>query len=216
MFKHLLTPAFLLLLRLSLWGQCPDRDNLWNRILFLRDSSEVSAGEQLTELNGYLVEMSGCIYRNDSTHILLMQRIGWLYAVQKDFSRAIEFTNHSINMAHAYAGNRNVNESILIKCYNNLVILYDSTGQEKRKAEAMDSCISLAVKLKTGYPYALKYINEKIQYSFDKGDYYNCLNYAAIGEDIIRETQVFPGRCFLLSYLEDQRPELSQTISGGR
>jgi len=196
MFKHLLIPAFLLLLGLSLWGQCPDRDRLWNRILYLRDSSEVSAGEQLTELNGYLGKMSGCIYRNDSTHILLMQRIGWLYAVQKDFSGAIEFTNRSIDMVHAYAGNRNVNESILIKCYNNLVILYDSTGQGKRKAEAMDSCISLAVKLKTGYPYALKYINEKIQYSFDKGDYYNCLNYAAIGEDIIRETQNFPEDVF--------------------
>jgi CHAT domain-containing protein len=60
----------------------------------------------------------------------------------------------------------------------------------------MDSCISLAVKLKTGYPYAMKYINEEIQYFFDRGDYYNCLNYTTIGEDIVRKSGDFPEDVF--------------------
>ena len=196
MSKRLRILVVSLVLKLSLSGQCPDRDNLWNRILYLRDSSTMGASEQLAELNGYLRKINNCPYRNDSTHVLLLQRTGWLYALQKDFAKAIGFTNDAIDMVHTHAGNPNINEAILIKCYNNLVILYDSTGQEKQKARVMDSCISSAVKLKTGYPYAMKYINEKIQYFFDRGDYYNCLNYTTIGEDIIRNSGYFPEDVF--------------------
>jgi CHAT domain-containing protein len=196
MFKQLLILTVYLLLKLSLCGQCPDRDMLWHRIIYLRDSSKVPTGEQLNELQGYLEKMNDCPYRNDSTHALLLSRIGWLTSLQKDFVKAIAFTNHSIDMIHAHAGMPDINEAQLIKCYNNLVILYDSTSQEKLKTKSMDSCISLVVKLKTGYPFAMRYINMELQYFFAKGDYYHCLNYATLGEDITRKSRYFPEDVF--------------------
>ena len=59
----------------SLQGQCPDRDILWKRIIYLRDSSKASK-EQLAELYGYLNKMNSCPYKNDSTHEALLRRIG--------------------------------------------------------------------------------------------------------------------------------------------
>ena len=97
---------------------------------------------RLRELNSYLKKVNGCHYQNDSTHAMLIARIGWLYSQQKDFSHAIDFTNQAVDMIHRHLSNPNINESHLIKYYNNLRIFYDSTSQEKRMIEAMDSCIS--------------------------------------------------------------------------
>ncbi len=77
-----------------------------------------------------------------------------------------------------------MNESLLIKCYNNLRILYDSVGQKTLRERAIDSCISIAMRLKTGYQIAYRPVNLKINKYFDEGDYYNCINYTRIGEFI--------------------------------
>ena len=78
-------------------------------------------------------------------------RIGWLYSLQKDFSLAIDFTNQAVDMIHRHLSNPNINESHLIKYYNNLRIFYDSTAQENRMIETRDSCIGVAVRLQTGF-----------------------------------------------------------------
>ena len=168
----------------SLSGQCPDRDFLWNRIVYLRDSSHVSSADQLRELNIFLKNISNCRYQNDSTHALLLARIGWLSSQENDFNSAIFFTNQSIDLIHKYAKERNMNESLLIKCYNNLRILYDSTGQKTLRERAIDSCISIAMRLKTGYLIAYRPVNLKIIKYFSEGDYFNCINYTRIGEYI--------------------------------
>jgi tetratricopeptide (TPR) repeat protein len=186
MMKPVLILTIFLSVAGSLAGQCPARDFLWNRIIYLRDSSEVPASAQLAELNGYLGQIDQCPYRHDSTHALLLLRVGWLYSLQKDFTKAVEFTNRSIDMIHAYTGSPGINVSHLIKCFNNLQGLYDSTGQNNLKMKAIDSCISIAVKWKTGYRYAVQHIITEIEYNFGRGDFYRCLNYATIGEDISR------------------------------
>ncbi|HZK65306.1 MAG TPA: CHAT domain-containing protein [Puia sp.] len=192
MLKHLLILAGCLMLKPAFCGQCPGRDYLWNRIVYLRDSSGIPAGVQLGELMLYGREMQDCPYRNDSTHALLLSRIGWLFSLQKDFARAIEFTLNAIDIIQRHTRKPEINESHLIKYYNNLEILYDSTGQEKLKTAAMDSCISLSVKWNAGYPFSIKYINWKIQYLFEKGDYSNCLNYISLGEDMAGKAGYLP------------------------
>ena len=136
-------------------AQCPDRAFLFHQIVWLRDSSAVSTDDQLRELGIYLKKVNGCPNQNDSTHAMLIARIGWLYSLQKDFSLAIDFTNQAVDMIHHYISNPNINESHLVKYYYNLTILYDSTAQEKRVIEAMDSCIRVAIRLQTGFNYAL-------------------------------------------------------------
>ena len=81
---------------LSLFGQCPDRDFLWHRIIFLRDSSGIPFDKQLIELLNYERQDDKCNYRNDSTHAFLLQRIGWLLTTKNDFANAILYTQKSI------------------------------------------------------------------------------------------------------------------------
>jgi CHAT domain-containing protein/Tfp pilus assembly protein PilF len=172
---------------LFLSGQCPDRAFLWNRIISLRDS-QVPAADQLRELKTDLAKIADCPYKNDSTHVLLLSRIGWLYSMQNDFKTAIAYTNRSIDMIHSHIGAQNIRESQLIRCYNNLRILYDSTNQQLLKKRAIDSCISLVVRLKTDYRYAFNYVNLKIENYFEEGDYFNCINYSNLGEFIAEKS----------------------------
>lgn len=176
----------------SLSGQCIRKDSLWHRIIYLRDSSEFTSSAQLQELSQYLDKINNCPYRYDSVHDLLLARIGWLYSKTGDYNTAINLTNQSIEIIHTHIGNANINEKHLIKYFNNLAILYDSTGQVKLKLQAMDSCIALAVKLNTGYEYAMQHLWNMVKYNFSKGDYYKSINYALIGEDISRRDKYHP------------------------
>ena len=187
MLKRIILKLWLLLLSISLSAQCPDRDFLWHRIIYLRDSTHVPDKEQLKELNGYLSNIRLCSYQNDSTHALLLLRTGWLYSKQKDFKKAIELTTSSIKMITDHPADPKINATHIIKCYYNLRLLYDSIGQGNLKLRAMDSCIYNAVKFKTGYDYAMQLINWEIQYYFEKGDYYRCINYTKLAEDITQK-----------------------------
>ena len=70
-------------------GQCPQRDSLWKRLIYLRDSAfHLSPTEKLKELLTYEARIKVCNYQNDSTHALLMQRIGGMYFYQADFFNA--------------------------------------------------------------------------------------------------------------------------------
>jgi CHAT domain-containing protein len=198
MIKGIIINILTLTLNIPLSGQCPDRDFLWHRIIYLRDSTHIPEREQLTELTDYLSKINTCPYRNDSTHALLLLRIGWLYSTQKDFKKAIEFTAFSIQMINRNIASPDINETLLIKCYNNLRLLYDSTAQNTLKIRAMDSCISYAVKFKTGYHYAIQLIDWEIKYYFEKGDYYKCINYIKLAEDITRKSNYKPEDIFYL------------------
>jgi CHAT domain-containing protein len=191
MIKRLIYITLCISFSKALFAQCPDRAFLFHQIVWLRDSSIVSADDQLRELSIYLKKINGCPYQNDSTHAMLIARIGWLYSLQKDFSLAIDFTIQAVDMIHHHLSNPNINESHLIKYYNNLRILYDSTAQEKRMIEARDSCIGVAIRLQTGFNYAMQHIAWKVRWLFEKGDYYNCMNVASMAENICLKTGYF-------------------------
>ena len=64
------------LFAMTVFGQCPDRELLSKRIIFLRDSSHISPDEQLKELLGHENRVQNCSYKDDSVHAFLLQRIG--------------------------------------------------------------------------------------------------------------------------------------------
>ena len=174
-----------LVFSLGLSGQCPDRDFLWRRIVYLRDSSNVPFSEQKDELLTYLEKMQVCPYRNDSTHALLLQRIGWLYSQQKDFVRAIQYTKESINLVSKNLGKPGVNYAHVIKSYFNLQILYDSCAQYGLKRQAVDSCVAISVKLHKGQEYALYLLLSQTASYLESGDYYRSIDAANIGDLLI-------------------------------
>jgi hypothetical protein len=77
MAKRKITLVWLLaLVATTVCGQCPDREQLFKRLIFLRDSSRISPGEQLKELLTYEGLTQNCNDKDDSVHALLFQRIG--------------------------------------------------------------------------------------------------------------------------------------------
>jgi CHAT domain-containing protein len=181
-------------------GQCPLAKTLWDRIVWLRDSSNTPKEDQLRELRGDLQVMRQCPGRFDSAYALLLARTGWLTSLTKDFNQAIELTRAAIAMIQDHRGRPEINEAHLIKSYYNLEILYDSAGQDKLRMQAMDSCISIAFRLQTGFEYAGQHVDWKIEYLFDQGDYYSCLNYASLGENLARRGLTTADSFFYVSW----------------
>src|SRR5262245_58503495 len=91
--KVFILSSSIILFAISVGAQCLDRDSLWKRLNFLRNSSNTSPSEQLKELLGY----EACPYGDDSTHALLLQRIGVVYSDQSDYVKALQYIRQSIN-----------------------------------------------------------------------------------------------------------------------
>ena len=92
--------------------------------------------------------MMGCPYRFDSTHALLLQRIGVLYSGMQDYFKAIEYIK--LSNAVIYSGLKfpDVNVTHLIRNYFILSLFYGAINRIPEKMNAIDSCISLSMNIK--------------------------------------------------------------------
>ena len=88
----------MLLFIASLSGQCPDKDILFKRVRFVKDSSDFSPQKKLAELLGYMKKMDSCPYRNDSTHVFLLRKIADIYFEQADFLKAAQYLREVIDI----------------------------------------------------------------------------------------------------------------------
>ena len=156
-------------------AQCPHQDSLWKRLIFLRDSNQVANTKKLKELLSYEKQMKNCTSRNDSTNVLLNQRIGMAYFKLSDYLTAVQYLKESIRIANI----KNTNARHNIWNYFYLSAAYDSLHNGFDKMKAVDSCISVAMKLNSASDIACLYsLYSKIEYYYDIGDYYNCQQYA--------------------------------------
>jgi len=156
-------------------AQCPHQDSLWKRLVFLRDSYQFSNTKKLKELLTYEKQMKNCTYRNDSSNVLLNQRIGMAYFKLSDYLKAVQYLRESIRIANSKSTNARHN----IWNYFYLSAAYDSLHNGLEKMKAIDSCISVAMKLNLASDIACLYsLYSKIEYYYDIGDYYNCQQYA--------------------------------------
>src|ERR1700733_1658013 len=121
MIRYLIISAFYFLNSAALSGQCPDRALLWERLIFLKDSSaSFTNEEQFRELSKYDLEMKACPDKFDSTYAFLLQRIGIVYLRQANYVRAIQYIRRSINIIEANAGKPSINIRYLAGCYYGL------------------------------------------------------------------------------------------------
>lgn len=171
-------------------GQCPDRNYLLERLIFITNDTSSNQSKkqllaQLSELLSYELKIRSCAYRSDSTHALLLQRIGVLYFKQGDFIQAIHFTRLSINMVAMNVLKPSTNTTYLIKNYYNLSFYYAQLNKQKENIEAIDSCINIANRLKIIDDYYLYALSEKLEHLFNIGEYNRCYQYAVMGETAI-------------------------------
>jgi CHAT domain-containing protein len=182
--------AYFLLLPFCLLAQCPARDSLWNRIIFLRDSS-ASSSIQLKKLLELEAKTKNCPYQNDSAQAFLLQRIGYAYYAQMDFLRAIEYTNRAVGIINSNRDKKFINPQRLVDCYYNLAVYFDSLKQVYRKNSAIDSCIATSVKTNYGYYYSLYLLKGRSEDILDNGDYQRGFNYASLGESLAKRSSLY-------------------------
>jgi tetratricopeptide (TPR) repeat protein len=165
---------------IGLQGQCPDRTQLRDRILYLR-ASTVDYRQQLNELLPVSALLEKCPQENDSVRILLMQRIGALKYLTGNFSEAVNWTLDAINLLHDVRTTYK-DTAFLLKVYNFLQVYYDSLKLVDNKMNAIDSCVHYALLTNA--------INDEILYNFwqlssytlERGDFERCIEYSSMGE----------------------------------
>ena len=175
---------------LTLVAQCPDRNSLWKRLLFLRDSAELAPApaKQLEELLKYEDAMANCVYRFDSTHSLLLQRLGVLYFSQGEYTEALQYTLQSITIStNKIAGKAGASPKVIIRSYSNLARIYGTLDRVPEKMDAIDSCVAIAVRTGSVEAYSLQALLHRVEYLFEIGDYRRGFVSANMGEAIIKK-----------------------------
>ncbi len=180
--------TYILISTTSLLGQCPNRDSLWQRLVFLRDASNLSPKEELAELLPISVKINSCPYRNDSTHAFLLRRIGANFYLQSDFARAVQYYLESIKIVSSKANSSRVNIRDLISSYYFLSVFYGSLDNVNEEMKALDSCIAYSIRLRMTSDIAcVAALYKKVEYFFDIGDYHRCINHAIMCEKFALE-----------------------------
>jgi hypothetical protein len=143
-------------------GQCPDRKLLWDRIIYLRTTNQLPVDEQIEELLKNKKKLDSCYVKYDSTHALLLQRLGALYFFKKDYNKAVLFTNESIKKI-PLANRRSVESGLLVKNYFNLSIYYDALDLDPYKKRAYDSCVFVSINDNTSFELSIWTLYKKTE-----------------------------------------------------
>jgi len=166
-----------------LHAQCMERDSLWNRMAFLKDS-HVKPEDQLKELMPLLQGISRCPYANDSVHAQLLQRIGVQYYRQNQYTIALEYVQQSTRMINRNRVNVNFNLSHNIQNYFILIHIYEKLENLGGKSESEDSLVSLSLRYRNFDTRLAQALYPKAIRSFGAGDYYRSIEYASLCEKI--------------------------------
>ena len=184
--KIFILGGFGFFLAIAISGQCPDRDSLEKRLLFLR-SSQISPDEQLRELLYYESMIKTCPYKNDSIHALLLQRIGVMFFKEADYTKALEYCEQSIKMNTPRNGGPSTSTKDLIRSYYNFASIYAELNRPAERINALDSCVAIALRTKSVDLYPLYSLKEKVEYLFDVGDYQRAFTSADMGESLVKQ-----------------------------
>src|SRR4030095_701466 len=184
--KILILGSFGSFLVTSIVGQCPNKDSLEKRLVFLR-GSQIPPKEQLKELLNYESLVRTCPYRNDSVHALLLQRIGVMFFKQADYTKALQYTQQSVSINSRRTGESRISTKDLIRSYYNLAGIYAELNRASERINAIDSCVTIALRTKSVDVYSLYPLIEKVEYLYDVGDYQRAFSSAEMGESLIKQ-----------------------------
>ncbi len=176
--KIIILIAFWIASASNLPAQCISRDSLWNRLLILWHSPPVSPAEQLKELLIYENGIRHCPYQYDSTHALLLFRIGATFYRQAEYLKGVQYARQSIRMIMTNEGKPSINPKHVIQYYFVLSVFYDSLSQVIDQMKALDSCIAVARRYGSIDLFCIAAMQKRVEYLYDAGDYDRSLSYA--------------------------------------
>ncbi|MFT3704193.1 MAG: CHAT domain-containing protein [Agriterribacter sp.] len=173
-----------------LLAQCPNRDSLWNRLVFLTNASGKVPGspDQLKELLRYESHINGCSYRNDSTHAFLLQRIAVLYFQQGNYVNAVKEIKKSIAIINYNRNSTSINLKHLTRSYYILYRFYKELKKDAEKMAAIDSCVFLSIRLNAIDINTLDALGEQVKYVFDVGNYKKAYELCILGESLSEQS----------------------------
>ena len=183
MAKHILLILCNSLLLFTGHSQCPEEKFLYNRLDYYSYKSKLSPKDELAELLKFLDSMKDCPYRNDSTHVLLLRKIARDYSNLGDQLKAVTYELEALRIVRSNFDKPNIIPGDIIVIYHNLSIFYDSLNDVRKKRAALDSCISIGIRLKLYSNDAfITALDKMIQINFDIGDYHRCIENAIVCE----------------------------------
>ena len=169
-------------------AQCvSNRDIVWNKALQLFDDTTKTLIQKRASLQNFLSAINNCPYKNDSSHALVLQLIAENYSKEFDHPNTLKYLRQAIDLVTANAGHPNINPKKLINSYYWLSTVYDSLNNHAEKMKAVNQCIAIAIQLNGTAEYAcIRSLFERTRYFFDIGDYYHCIDDAAMCERLAR------------------------------
>jgi tetratricopeptide (TPR) repeat protein len=105
-----------------------------------------------------------------------------LYSRQDDYVNAIKYIKESIGVITANEKSPSVNPRDLIRSYYILSVFYNELGRTTERIKATDDCIAVAIKEKSADTYVLNSMWDRIDYSYNIGDYERSYDIAEAGE----------------------------------
>ncbi len=182
--KLIILICFPLFCSICAYPQCIDSDSLWRRLSFIRDSSTNSNEQDLHEMLIYQSRLEKCYAKKDSSFALLLQRIGASYNTSGDYLQAEKYVKKSIGAVAPNLCPSLTYESLLIRSYYLLSLIYSAQKRTTDKLDAQDSCIEISIRNNLIDTRTLTSLLNKCEDLFNIGDYHQALFYAETGEII--------------------------------
>jgi CHAT domain-containing protein len=199
--KLLLLIFYSLLSVPSVYSQCINSDSLWKRLVFIRDSSANPVNQDLQEMLHFQFRIDRCQGNYDSSYGLLLQRIGAAYKESEDYLQAEKYVKKAIQTIAAIPGRLPVSESLLIKSYYLLSLIYRSQNRTSEKLRAADSCIAICIRSHSTDERLLISLLDKVEYLYYIGDYHQTIIYAREGEIFTNKIQPVERLTYLFNFL---------------
>ena len=173
------------------FSQCITRDSFSKRVNFIRNIPRDKI-DKLEELFKCKEQVKNCPWNRDSVYTLLLSRIGIEYYLRADFVKAIEYTKQALDIVSTNIAEPTTDKVQLPEFYYFLSIYYDSLNLIAQKNDAIDSCISVEMRLNTGHVYSAMVLETNVSDIFLKGDYNRCIERATLGEALINKFYKLP------------------------
>jgi len=183
----------------SSFTQCITRDSLWKKV----NSVRYSPPNKIDKLKEFLKckeEVKNCPGNTDSVYTLLLNSIGLEYYRRGDYMRAVEYTRQAVNIVKANISSAAAGRFHLGRFYYFLSVYYDSLQLIAQRNEAIDSCISVEMRINTEYLYTGVVLEANVRDLFMKGDYNRCVGRATLGEALIHRSYKYPDSLSHISY----------------
>jgi tetratricopeptide (TPR) repeat protein len=169
-------------------AQCPSKDSIKKISVSIVALPKSQSREKLVKLIEYRDTFRKCFSTADSTYTYLLRQIGFTYYDMSDYLNAAEYFRQSIDIITSNENSPSVRLKDLINSYYWLSTFYDALNNVSEKINAADECISIAIKLKAFSNVSLfRSLRTKVEYYFDIGDYYSCINTAEQYEKYVLE-----------------------------